>query len=196
MMPAAAALATLCVLLALGGAPVEALQRLAQVTLVALAGGVLWDVLRLLRPAPRRAPDQTGLDQAADRPTIVVDGSNVMHWGGTPSRMVLTRVVAELVARGERPHVYFDANVGYKLADRFIDGPEMAGILQLPTDRVTVVDRGTPADPALLAHAVRARLRVVTNDRFIDWKPQFPQVGSPGFLVKGRWQEGTPMLRL
>ena len=40
---------------------------------------------------------------------VIVDGSNVMHWGGDPSEAVLQRVIASLQDRGLTPYVIFDA---------------------------------------------------------------------------------------
>ena len=199
MMRVAAALAALFVLLALGGAEPSALAGLGRATLIALGLGVAWDILRLLlvrrrgRVTPRRVP--TG--DRRDRPTILVDGSNVMHWkDNAPSAMVVTRVVQALVARGERPHVYFDANAGYKLGEGFMDARALAQVVGLSPERITVADSGTPADPLLLDHAARARLRIVSNDRFKDWRVQYPGANDRGALVRGRWQDGTPILRL
>ncbi|MCF7701400.1 NYN domain-containing protein [Loktanella sp. M215] len=205
----AAALAVLLVLLVLGGADPARLQTFAWFALAGLALGLLWDTLwevwRRRSPAdvaPRRIPQQrrrTNRPRVPPqaRPTILIDGSNVMHWNGNaPSAVVLRRVVQALVDKGERPHVYFDANACYKLAEGFRDAVALGAMIGLPASSVTVAAGGTPADPLLLAHAARDRLRVVTNDRFLDWKTQFPAVGARGFLVKGRWQEGAPILRL
>ena len=199
MMPLAAALAALFVLLALGGAEPAALAGLGRVTLAALGLGLVWDVAALLlrgrrgRVAPARVPPR----DRRDGPTILVDGSNVMHWkDNAPSGQVVARVVQALEARGERPHVYFDANAGYKLGDRFMDARALGQVIGLPAARITVADSGTPADPLLLDHAARARLRIVTNDRFQDWRVQFPVAGTRGALVKGHCQDGTPILRL
>ena len=129
-------------------------------------------------------------------PTILVDGSNVMHWNGEASSLVLARVVAALRARGERPHVYFDANAGYKLGKGYLGPAALGAMIGLPAQRVTVADRGTPADPLLLAHAARSRLRVLSNDRFRDWRVQFPQAARKGAIVRGDWRGGAPVLRL
>ncbi|MFZ3582498.1 NYN domain-containing protein [Loktanella sp. DJP18] len=196
-MPVAAALAALFVLLALGGADPQGLHGLGLLVLAAMALGVVWDimflVLRRRRPTgrvvPRRVPPRIG-------PTILVDGSNVMHWNGDPSAKVLARVVQNLLERGERPHVYFDANAGYKLADRYLGPAALGAMIGLPGQNVTVADSGCPADPLLLDHASRSRLRIVSNDRFRDWCQQFPGATRHGALVKGRWREGTPLLQL
>ncbi len=197
------ACATLFVLLAVGGMDPDMLRGLGLLTLVFLALGLLWGLLGLLPGRRRRGRPPGTAPARRDRgagitpvPTVVVDGSNVMHWNGDPSALVLGRVIKALIDKGERPHVYFDANAGYKLADRFMNAAELAEMLSLPAAHVTVVDRGEPADPVLLEHAVRIGARVVTNDRFLDWKLQFPAIGNRGFLVKGRWQEGAPILQL
>ena len=200
MMRVAAALAALFVLLSLGGVDAAALALLGQIVLAMLALGVLGDVLGILLWLRQRTGVSGAAKQSSDSrdiaPTIIVDGSNVMHWGGEPSQMVLTRVIAEIVAQGHRPHIYFDANAGYKLFDKFMSEAAMAQISGVLPAQVTVVPGGTPADPVLLEHAVSARVRVVTNDQFRDWKSQFPQIAKKGFLVKGRWQQGTPILNL
>jgi hypothetical protein len=205
MLNVAGALGALFVLAALAGMDPAALRALGVATLIVLALGLLWDGLSLLvqrgparqrgRVRPRR-PTRPAPRAQARPATLIVDGSNVMHWNGEASHMVLTRVIAKLVQSGERPHVYFDANVGYKLKGQYLGDRAMAAMLGLPEKRVTVVDAGVPADPVLLEHAIKAGLRVVTNDRFMEWRPQFPQIGNRGFLVKGRWQQGTPMVQL
>ena len=200
MMRVAAALAALFVLLFQSGVDVAALALLGQVVLAMLALGVLGDLLGILvwlrgRTGVSAAEERSAEDRTI-APTIIVDGSNVMHWGGDPSQMVLTRVIAAIVAQGYRPHIYFDANAGYKLFDKFMSEAAMAQISGVLPTQVTVVPGGTPADPVLLEHAVSARVRVVTNDQFRDWKSQFPQIEKRGFLVEGRWQQGTPILNL
>lgn len=120
------------------------------------------------------------------KPVIVVDGSNVMHWqNDVPSVKALTLVLSDLTARGFAPHVYFDANVGYKLFNRAIDRGDLAWQLDLRPSQITLAPSRTPADPLLIAHAIKAGVRVVTNDRFMDWRDQFPQIRGRGFLVPG-----------
>lgn len=125
------------------------------------------------------------------RNLILVDGSNVMHWGGDPSMMVLTQVLDDLQKRGFTPYVYFDANVGFKLFNQYARGSFMADQLKLEPWQVVVVKGGVTADEQLLKKASQDGLRVVTNDRFRDWKVKFPAIGTKGFLVKGKWQQGT-----
>ena len=124
---------------------------------------------------------------AKPRPVIVVDGSNVMHWqGDVPSVKTLTLVLTDLTARGFAPHVFFDANVGYKLFDRVVSSDELALRLDLKPTQITFAPSRTPADPLLIAHAIKAGVRVVSNDRFMDWREQFPAVRGKGFLVPGK----------
>ncbi|MEE9427491.1 MAG: hypothetical protein V3V25_05005 [Paracoccaceae bacterium] len=126
---------------------------------------------------------------------IVVDGSNVMYWGGEPSVQVLNRVLVALEERGLNPMVFFDANVGYKLWDRHANARHVAPKIGVAVDRVVIAPSGTTADELLLDFAIKNGLRVVSNDRFLDWRVQFPQILGKGFLVKGRWQQGSVMLQ-
>ena len=50
---------------------------------------------------------------------MIVDGSNVMHWGGEASLTILNTVLTALANRNLLAIVYFDANVGYKLWDLY-----------------------------------------------------------------------------
>ena len=63
---------------------------------------------------------------------IVVDGSNVMYWNGDPETRVLRRVIDKLKELGFQPFVVFDASVGYRLSDRYLDDVTMAAIVDLP----------------------------------------------------------------
>ena len=121
------------------------------------------------------------------KPVIVVDGSNVMHWrDDVPSVKTLALVLSDLTARGFAPHVFFDANVGYKLFDRAIDAGDLAWQLDLKPSQITLAPSRTPADPLLIAHAIKVGVPVVSNDRFMDWRDQFPPIRDKGFLVPGK----------
>ena len=133
---------------------------------------------------------------AKPRPVIVVDGSNVMHWHeDVPSVRTLTLVLADLTARGFAPHVFFDANVGYKLWGRATDCRDLAIQLDLNPAQVTIAPSRTPADPLLIGYAIKAGQRVVSNDRFMDWRAAFPQIRDKGFLVPGSVRGGQVELR-
>lgn len=78
-----------------------------------------------------------------------------------------------------------DANVGYKIAGAFRSEAALAALLGLPLQRVTVVPRGTPADPVLLGLARQLGVAIVSNDRFRDWAEAHPAAGETGGLIRG-----------
>lgn len=122
----------------------------------------------------------------------VIDGSNVMHWDGEVARLApLREVIAALKAKGYQPGIIFDANAGYKLADRYLDDGDFAKLLKLRADRVLVVPKGEPADPTILASAREMGAKIVTDDRFRDWAGDFPEVTEPGHLVRGGYRDGV-----
>ncbi len=122
---------------------------------------------------------------------ILVDGSNVMFWDGeVPKIETILRVIGTLHDKGYETGVIFDANVGYKLFGRFHGEGEMANLLLLPKNNVIVVPRGTPADEYLLSAARQFGARIVTNDRYRDWIGQFPELSTPGYLLRGGVRAG------
>nr|WP_309501340.1 hypothetical protein [uncultured Roseovarius sp.] len=128
---------------------------------------------------------------------IVVDGSNVMFWDGNePKAETLRRVVGYLAEQGFTAVVWFDANVGYKLSERYRGSDWLARQLGIPESRVLVAVKGQPADPLVLDGARQLGARVVTNDRFRDWVDEFPEIVEPGHLVQGRLQNGQVQLEL
>jgi rRNA-processing protein FCF1 len=163
--------------------------------LVLLAGPMaVASLLVVLHAWRRRRGRQAGHHQPA---WIVIDGSNVMHWADqTPKIAPVREVVRHLQDRGFTPGVVFDANAGYLLEGRYRHDRALGQRLGLPTDRVMVVDKGTPADPALLTAARDMQARVVTNDRFRDWADAFPEVRHPGFLIRGGYHDGALWLDL
>ena len=170
---------------------------IAAVLLVLVLIYALMRVMKPDRPEPkvprtRRTTPTTPLDP--DK-FIVVDGSNVMHWGGEPLAFVLNQVLVALDKKGLIPIIYFDANVGYKLWGRYADAQTIAPKIGVKPHRVNVVPSGVVADEVLLSFAVESGIRVVTNDRFLDWRVQYPRAAEKGFLVKGTWREGSVMLR-
>jgi len=131
------------------------------------------------------------------RTTLLIDGSNVMHWcDGKPSLTPVREVVRVLEAAGFRPGVIFDANVGYKLVGRYRDDRHLARALGLPEAQVLVVPKGQPADPVLLAVARERGARIVTNDRYRDWAETHPEIATPGHLIRGGWRDGALWLDL
>ena len=128
--------------------------------------------------------------RARARNVVLLDGSNIMYWrGGTPDIATLRAVIAQVAAQGLTPGVVFDANAGYKLEGRYLGHAALARRLDLPPQRVIVVNRGEVADGLLLRAARDYRARVVSNDRFRDWAEDFPEVARPGFLIAGRFRD-------
>jgi hypothetical protein len=150
--------------------PDERLPLLAVAILLAGAGVALL-VRRAIRPLGQ---------------LVLIDGSNVMHWGGTPEVETVAAVVADLKERGLRPVVWFDANAGYLLAERYLGPAALARLLHLPARQVFVAPKGTPADPLILEAAVALQAQVVTNDRYRDWAEAHPIVTEHGRLIRGR----------
>lgn len=122
---------------------------------------------------------------------IVVDGSNVMHWrDGTPQIEAVQDVVNRLHSLGFSPGVVFDANAGHKLTGRYKHDHALGKLLGLPEARVMVVDKGSPADPTILASARDLGARIVTNDRYRDWSESHPEVATAGHLIRGGYRDG------
>lgn len=151
-------------------------------------------VLLSRRGKPQRATATP--DVWPPKNAIIVDGSNVMHWGGKPSLKVLRRVLSLLEKHGFAPMVFFDASAGYQVEDRYLDDAALAQKIGVPIDRICVVDKGVVADEMILTFARDHNLRIVTNDRYRDWRGQFPHAAQKGTLVPGKWKSGNPILGL
>ena len=122
---------------------------------------------------------------------VILDGSNVMYWrDATPQIETLQEVILELRTAGYTPGVVFDANAGYLLSGKYQHDGALAKSLGLPEERVMVVPKGSPADPAILTAALDLGARVVTNDRYRDWAEQHPEVNEPGHLIQGGYKAG------
>jgi hypothetical protein len=160
----------------------------------------LWLLFRAARARPEVAPERTVRRPARARKDpawIVIDGSNVMHWGGdSPCIEPVREVVTHLEGLGFTPGVIFDANAGHLLRGRYCHDHVMGKMVGLPPERVMVVDKGTPADPTILQEARDLNARVVTNDRYRDWAERFPDIRRPGFLVRGGFRKGRIWLDL
>lgn len=143
-----------------------------------------------IKQHPQR-PKRTKKPASGAKIGVIVDGSNVLHWGGEPSLLVLRRVIESLRSKGFAPHVIFDANVGYLLGDHYLDDQPMAKLLGLKFGHVLVVEKGVTADERILAVATEQNVRVVSNDQFRDWSVQFPIVRKKGRIIRGTWQDGS-----
>lgn len=127
---------------------------------------------------------------------VLIDGSNVMHWKkGDPDIAVVRDVAKALDKNGYRVAVIFDANAGYKLADRYMNEVTLAKHLRIHPRQVMVSPKGQPADGFLLQAARDTDAPIVSNDRFRDWQSAFPEVAAPGRLIHGGYRDGAPYLR-
>jgi hypothetical protein len=164
------------------------------------------------RPAKAR-PSATRRDKAKDGPSdgrlhraagalpniavnprsILVDGSNVMHWdANTPSSPTLMRVLAALRKHGNDPILCFDANVGYKLFGTHLNPEDLARLFSVAPAQVLVTQSGTDADAMILRLAVAHGLPVVSRDRFVD----YPDLAGRVERMTGTIDEGVVTLKL
>ena len=100
-------------------------------------------------------------------------------------------MVDALKRRGFRPVVWFDANVGYLVADRYMGPSPLSRSLGLSQRQVIVAPKGTPADPMVIEGARTLRARIVSNDRFRDWQEQFPEVREASNFLRGSIANGA-----
>lgn len=127
---------------------------------------------------------------------VLIDGSNVMYWRNeTPDLAPVKAVLGEISKSGAVPVIWFDANVGYLLSDRYWNESRLALALGLRTAQVRVAPKGTPADPLLLEAAEMLDAPIITNDRYRDWVETYPILRARGLLVRGRWANGGVRLQ-
>lgn len=155
---------------------------------------IVFATLIILRWRQSPEEDEPSFDDGPPANAIVVDGSNVMHWSGKPSLNVLAAVLRVARDKGYEPIVFFDANVGYKVGERYYDELALAPLIGVRFDHICVVDSGVVADESLLMFARDHRCRVITNDRFRDWRGKFPHLAKKDALVRGHWRSGNPVL--
>jgi hypothetical protein len=169
------------------------------IVLIALFGAV-W-VLRWLNGRPRRGKKPIaprGQVPVRRRPrvapdleitprSVVVDGSNVMFWAdNTPMAGAVQKVLSALREAGKEPILCFDANIGYKLANRHLDRGEVALLFGIPQSQVVICPSRTDGDATILRIATENRLPVVSNDRYRDYPDLVKHVRlMPGSIVKG-----------
>lgn len=145
---------------------------------------LVWAGVLLLRRARR-----------ARGSSIVIDGSNLLYWRNeTPDLVPLRALITRLEAARLRPVIWFDANAGYLVTGHYMGEAAFAHVLGLPRKQVFVAPKGTPADPLILQTAAALSARVVTNDRYRDWRESHPILNDPNRLIRGCWQDGALIL--
>jgi len=130
--------------------------------------------------------------RAGRPPWIAVDGSNVLYWQDEiPSLQTVRHVVDALKRRGMKPVVWFDANVGHLVGDRYMGPSPLSRSLGLSQRQVIVAPKRTPADPLVIEGARTLKARIVSNDRFRDWQEQSPEVGKASSFLRGTIKNGA-----
>ncbi len=139
----------------------------------------------------------TGARGPARGEPVILDGSNILYWeNGEPRIETVRKVLSHLLEQGYAPGVIFDANVGYIVSGSYMHDGTLAKSLGVSRDRVMVVPKGTPADPAILTAARDLGARIVTNDRYRDWAGDYPEISQPGYLIHGALAGGKVSLDL
>lgn len=114
---------------------------------------------------------------------ILVDGSNVLFWGGNqPLAQLPMLVVCALHVRRYTPVVYFDSSISRHLGKKHFDALSDIATINFAPD-------GTPADAILLEECEEGRLQIVSCDRFRDWRSEHPRLRAD-WLVTGRYNKG------
>jgi hypothetical protein len=121
---------------------------------------------------------------------IVIDGTNVIFWGGDASLGTLREVVDHLREKAIMPYVFFDASSRHLLRDATLDERAFAKALDLPKERIMVCPGQTQADDFILKFAREQNLAVVSNDQFRDRANAVAGLK----LVKGVVADGYPVL--
>ena len=166
-------------------------------SVTALAALLIWmrAAFAARLPKRRRRRPRRAQRPVQQRRWVVIDGSNVMFWEDeTPSLSSVTAVVGEVRRAGLTPLVWFDANAGYKLADRYMNPRDLSRAIGVSAKQVRVAPKGSPADPLLLDDAAKLESGVVSNDRYRDWVTRFPEVIRPEVMVRGRVEGGMALL--
>lgn len=156
--------------------------------LLLLGAAILIVVLAIIVWIVRRRPPL---------PKVILDGSNVMYWRGDGPELDAVREVLDAVSRaGYAPGVIFDANAGYLISSGYRDDAWFATALRLPSSRALVVPKGHIADKTILLAARDQGARIVTNDRYRDWRETHPEIAQPGYLIRGDYDQGRLRLQL
>lgn len=114
----------------------------------------------------------------------VVDGSNVAFWGNNDrARIEAVKCIVHLLkAEGVQPIVVFDANIGFKLAGRYMDASELTA--ELGSDVVVeIVPSGTIADHRVIELAEERRAVIVSNDLYRESLRARPIPKRRGFFL-------------
>jgi len=126
--------------------------------------------LEALRRQEELARPTQGTKSISSHSLVILDGSNVMHWGNEkePDLEIVQKVIA-YIGRPEAIVVFFDANVGYRVFGENVSSETLAQEIGVPVANLTVVPAGVKADEPMLKFAQSRDAVVVSNDRFNEY---------------------------
>lgn len=133
---------------------------------------------------------------ALDRKTVIVDGSNIYHFGHDNGFGVrpLRLLASQLRDEGYRVVCFFDANIHYtlrkhKAVPRRVKHSiiELSELFGLRHDEIFVVRSGVQADTYILECLTYLPVSfALTNDRYRDYENRFPSV-----MRSTHWRKGV-----
>jgi hypothetical protein len=115
---------------------------------------------------------------------LIVDGLNLAYWCGAPAALRLPLALARaLLARGDRVQLYFDASAPHRLDE---DDRRVYAELVREALLVVQVPSGRRADGAMLRQARATGARIVSRDRFRDYRRSYRKlIDDPARLIGG-----------
>lgn len=131
---------------------------------------------------PNRSVDKSPIRW--DKRIAVIDGSNVAHWGdeGSANLDAVKAIVLFLKRENTTPIVVFDANIGFKVANRHMNADDLIDALGGDIE-VEIVQSGTVADRRIVELAEQRKAIIVSNDLFRDSLRARPIPKRRGFYL-------------
>jgi hypothetical protein len=124
-------------------------------------------------------------------PQILVDGSNVLYAGGPKPVVKNLQLVLQKLKEEKYQHITFvDASMKHRVDDK------LAFESMISQGTVKQVPANTPADRWFLEYAARhPEYKILSNDRFADWKEGFPWVGEQDRFIRFMVVNGEVLLK-
>lgn len=114
---------------------------------------------------------------------VFIDALNLAYWCGDPPSLRLPiTLMTQLLARGDRAMLYFDASAQQRLA---AEAALYAALVQ-HTGFCVEVPHGIPADQEILKQASRQGGCVVSRDKYRDYRKKYRRlINDPARLFAG-----------
>jgi hypothetical protein len=148
-----------------------------------------------------------GETRAEEGVPIAVDGANVIHYRNAPSVGRLMRMMRALKSEGFKPvaivgpglRIFLKAQAMASAAERkegWEDAENERVLLEemVKDGQIIEAPAGTDADFWLIKYAQAKDCKIVSNDRFENWKKAFPFLSEPGRVVRFMEIEGEVIL--